>query len=49
MNLHVQFAGPYDALKMLLWGFVAGFAEKLVPDVLDKISGNLPARMSKSA
>ncbi len=42
MNHTIQFGSAIDGLKMLLWGFVAGFAEKLVPDVLDKITGSLP-------
>ncbi|CAN5621451.1 hypothetical protein BH10PSE5_BH10PSE5_25880 [soil metagenome] len=48
LNHAVQFSQPTDALKMMLWGFVAGFAETLVPDVLDKISGSLPSRAGKA-
>lgn len=47
LNHNIQFATTLDAMKMMLWAFVAGFAEKLVPDVLDKISGNLQSGVLK--
>ncbi|QAY78082.1 hypothetical protein [Sphingosinicella sp. BN140058] len=31
------FAGPGDVFKMLIWAFVAGFAERLVPDAIDRL------------
>ena len=30
-------AGPADAGKILVWSFMAGFAERLLPDVLDRL------------
>lgn len=34
----VQPAMQVDAAKAILWGFVAGFSERLVPNVLDKMA-----------
>jgi hypothetical protein len=27
-----------DAAKALLWAFIAGFSEKLIPNILDKLA-----------
>lgn len=43
----VGFEKPSDVAKMAIWAFLAGFAEQLVPDVLDKFSkaaAEAPAR-----
>jgi hypothetical protein len=34
--------------KLAVWGFLFGFAERLVPDVLDKLSGRLDQKPTKS-
>ncbi len=31
-------ASPLDAAKALLWAFVAGFSEKLIPNILDQLA-----------
>jgi hypothetical protein len=36
-------ASATDFSRLMLWAFAAGFAEKLVPDVLDRFT-NLPDR-----
>jgi hypothetical protein len=36
--------GPADALaaaKLILWSFLAGFSERLVPDAIDRVAGKL--------
>jgi hypothetical protein len=33
-------AGPGDFAKLLVWSFLAGFAERLVPDMLGQVAGN---------
>lgn len=40
-------ATTMDAAKSLLWAFVAGFAEKLVPNVLDKLAGKVQPNSEK--
>jgi hypothetical protein len=32
---------PADAARLAVWSFLFGFAERIVPDVLDKLSGRL--------
>jgi len=34
-------ATPMDFARLVVWSFLFGFAERLVPDVLDKLSGKL--------
>ena len=38
----------FDAAKLLLWSFVSGFAEQIVPDVLDKFA-KIPERKGRGA
>jgi hypothetical protein len=39
--LAIKPASVLDAAKALLWAFVAGFSEKLIPNILDKLAGTL--------
>ena len=32
------FGGPAESAKMLVWAFIGGFSEQLVPDVLDRLT-----------
>lgn len=34
----IQFDGFQNMAKMLIWAFIGGFAEQLVPDILDRIT-----------
>ncbi len=36
-------ASSLDAAKALLWSFVAGFSEKLIPNILDKLAARMEA------
>jgi hypothetical protein len=38
------FAGRQDFFKLLIWAFIAGFAERLVPDVLDNLANRARRR-----
>jgi hypothetical protein len=39
--LAIKPASVLDAAKALLWAFVAGFSEKLIPNILDKLARTL--------
>ncbi len=38
LNWTFHVAGAADGAKLCIWSFIAGFAEKLVPDVLDRFT-----------
>jgi len=38
---NVQPASRIDAIKAVMWGFITGFSERLVPNVIDKIVKDL--------
>ncbi len=38
INLGLIFPAPIDAAKMMVWAFIGGFSEQLVPDVLDRLT-----------
>ncbi len=42
LSLHTQFSSVDGWAKLLIWTFVAGFSERLVPDLLMNISRKLP-------
>ena len=37
-----------DAAKALLWAFVAGFSEKMIPNILDKLSANAETEVNQN-
>jgi hypothetical protein len=41
--------GPAEYAKLFVWSFLAGFAERLVPDNLDRLASKLDASQQKSA
>lgn len=41
LDSRVAFQTPFEGAKMLVWAFAAGFAEKLVPNVLDRFTGRV--------
>ena len=38
INFGLTFSAPIDAAKMMVWAFIGGFSEQLVPDVLDRLT-----------
>jgi hypothetical protein len=38
LDLGLRFSQQLDAAKMLIWAFIGGFSEQLVPDVLDRLT-----------
>jgi len=38
VDSRIQFDGFANMAKMLIWAFIGGFAEQLVPDILDRIT-----------
>ncbi len=38
---HITPATSLDAAKALLWAFVAGFSEKLIPNILDRLAAQM--------
>jgi hypothetical protein len=42
-----QPAGVADVAKLLAWAFVAGFAERLLPDTLNQLAGAASDAKSK--
>lgn len=38
LDMGLNFPNGLDAAKMLIWAFIGGFSEQLVPDVLDRLT-----------
>jgi hypothetical protein len=38
VNRGLMFPAAVDAAKMMVWAFIGGFSEQLVPDVLDRLT-----------
>ncbi len=38
MFTHYRPATQADAAKMIVWGFIAGFSEKMIPNILDRLA-----------
>jgi len=51
VNRGMMFAAAIDAAKMMVWAFIGGFSEQLVPDVLDRLTkaARQPKKPSEAA
>lgn len=49
INRGLMFPGAADSAKLLVWAFIGGFSEKLVPDVLDRLTKAARAKKPSDA